>query len=122
MAQKHRPVRGEHKYQQRIGSTEEHEERPGRSLITTNHDVIRQWAEKRDARPATVPGTEHEGRPGVLRFDFPGYGGAELEEISWEEWFTTFDERKLNFIYQEHTKDGKESNFFRLENPNREDA
>nr|WP_055502648.1 hypothetical protein [Nonomuraea pusilla] len=122
MAQEKRPVQGEHKYEQEITSTEEHEERPGRSLVTTDHDVIRWWAEERDARPATVPGTEHEGRPGVLRFDFPGYGGGDLQEISWEDWFRTFDERKLNFIYQEHKKDGQQSNFFRLENPEREDA
>ncbi|MFI7445142.1 hypothetical protein [Nonomuraea indica] len=122
MADKHHPVQGEHKYEQEIGSAEEHEERPGRSLITTDHEVIRQWAEKRGGRPATAPGSEHEGRPGVLRFDFPGYGGADLEEISWDDWFATFDARKLNFIYQEHTKDGKDSNFFRLENPNRKDT
>ncbi|MGN9842137.1 hypothetical protein ACTMTI_28820 [Nonomuraea sp. H19] len=122
MSQKYRPVQGEHKYEQEITSPGEHEDRPGRSLITTNHDVIRQWAEERGARPSKVPGTEHEGRPGVLRFDFPGYGGAELEEISWEEWLRTFDERQLNFIYQEHKKDGAQSNFFRLESPFREDA
>jgi hypothetical protein len=122
MAQQHRPVRGEHKYEQVVTSVEEHEERPGRSLITTDHEVIRHWADERDAHPAKVPGTEHEGRPGVLRFDFPGYGGGDLEEISWDDWFTTFDERELNFIFQEHKKDGSQSNFFRLENPDREDA
>ncbi|MFF4776728.1 hypothetical protein ACFY05_28095 [Microtetraspora fusca] len=122
MAEQNRPVRGEHKYEQEISSVDEHEEREGRSLITTNHDVIKRWAEERNARPATVPGTEHEGRPGVLRFDFPGYGGGDLQEISWDEWFTTFDVRELNFIYQEHRKDGSQSNFFRLESPHREDA
>ncbi|WP_084464779.1 hypothetical protein [Microtetraspora fusca] len=122
MAEQNRPVRGEHKYEQEISSVDEHEEREGRSLITTNHDVIKRWAEERNARPATVPGTEHEGRPGVLRFDFPGYGGGDLQEISWDEWFTTFDVRELNFIYQEHRKDGSQSNFFRLESPHRGDA
>jgi hypothetical protein len=122
MSQQNRPVQGEHKYEQHITSTGEHEERPGRSLITTDHDVIQKWAEERDATPATVSGTEHDGRAGVLRFDFPGYGGADLQEISWDDWFKTFDERNLNFIYQEHKKDGKPSNFFRLENPDREDA
>jgi hypothetical protein len=105
-----------------IGSTREREDYPGQSLITTDHEVIRRWAEARRARPATVPGTEHGGRPGVLQFDFPGYGGERLESIDWEDWFRSFDQRKLRFIYQEHVKDGKESNFFRLENPAREDA
>lgn len=110
------------RYSQHIRSTDEHEERPGRSLLTRDHEVIKQWAESRKAKPATVPGSRHQGHVGVLRFDFPGYGGGDLEHISWEEWFKAFDERDLNFIYQEHKADGKESNFFRLENPNREDG
>lgn len=83
--------------------------------------MIRQWAEARGGRPATVEGTEHEGRPGVLRFDF-GEPTDRLREISWEEWFDTFDSRRLNFLYQEERKDGRQSTFFRLENPDREDA
>ncbi|MBV2362310.1 hypothetical protein ACFPZ0_06435 [Streptomonospora nanhaiensis] len=112
-----RPVEGEHRYQQQIDSPDQHEERPGKSLVTTNHDVIRQWAEERDARPATVPGSEYDGRPGRLLFDFPGYSGEKLRHIDWDEWFEAFDERGLNFIYQEHKKDGQPSNFFQLENP-----
>ncbi len=117
-----RPVEGDHKYEQQVSSPDEHEERPGRSLVTTDHEVIRRWAEARGAKPATVPGTEHGDHLGVLRFDFPGYGGQDLREVSWEEWFATFDERRLNFIYQEHRTGGSESNFFRLDNPDREDA
>jgi len=105
------------KYSQRIESLDEHEERPGRSLVTRNHDVIRRWADQRGAVPSTVPDSEHDGHLGVLRLDFPGYGGDGLEEVSWDEWFGTFDERGLNFIFQEHTSDGSDSNFFRLENP-----
>jgi len=58
----------------------------------------------------------------VLRIDFPGYGGGNLRKISWDEWFGTFDQRRLNFIYQEQRTDGTPSNFFRLESPDREDA
>ncbi|MBB4912733.1 hypothetical protein [Actinophytocola algeriensis] len=72
--------------------------------------------------PATVEGTEHGDHPGVLRFDFPGYGGDKLRQVDWDEWFATFDQRRLNFIYQEERSDGSPSNFFRLENPDREDA
>src|SRR5207248_994635 len=31
----------------------------GETLTTNDHDTIRRWAEERDAKPATVPGTEH---------------------------------------------------------------
>ena len=111
------------KYAQKIDGTDEHEERPGKTLVTRDHDVIRQWAEARGGKPATIEGTEHDGHAGVLRFDFPGGDrGGRLKHISWDEWFKTFDERGLNFLYQEHKADGSESNFFRLKNPNREDA
>ncbi|MGX5716900.1 Rho termination factor N-terminal domain-containing protein [Arthrobacter sp. MAHUQ-56] len=109
------------KYSQEITSTEEEPEREGRSLATTHHEVIRQWAEERGGVPATVDGTEHGDHLGVLRIDFRDKD-ANLREVSWEEWFKTFDDRRLNFIYQEQRTDGSQSNFFRLENPEREDA
>ncbi|GGR65586.1 hypothetical protein GCM10010169_06170 [Micromonospora fulviviridis] len=111
------------KYAQEVTSVDDEPERPGRSLVTTDHDVIRRWAEARKGVPTTVDGTEHDGHAGVLRFDFPSNGREQrLREISWEEWFRAFDERRLNFIYQEERSDGKQSNFFRLESPDREDG
>jgi hypothetical protein len=108
---------------QAITSTADRPERPGRSLVTTNHDVIRRWAQERGAKPATIAGTEREGRAGVLTFNMPGYReSSRIREITWDEWFRTFDERKLNLIYQEQLRDGRPSNFFRTESPDREDA
>jgi hypothetical protein len=109
------------KYSQEITSTDDEPERAGRSLATTNHEVIRRWAEGRNAVPATVEGTEHGDHLGVLRFDFGG-DSERLRRVSWDEWFKTFDDRRLNFLYQEERKDGTTSNFFRLESPDREDA
>lgn len=106
------------RYSQEIKSTGERPERNGRSLVTTDHEVIRQWAKARKAVPSTVVGTEHNGHLGVLRLDFPGYsGGDRLTEVSWSEWFEAFDKRRLNFIYQQRLANGKRSNFFQLENP-----
>ncbi|MEA2514636.1 MAG: hypothetical protein QOJ59_4123 [Thermomicrobiales bacterium] len=109
-----------------INSVDEHEDRPGQTLATRNHDVVRRWAEERGAVPATVPGTEHGDRAGVLRFIFSGQGDGEdpfrLEPISWEEWFKTFDERQLVLVFQEHKADGSQSNFFRFDGPDRQDA
>jgi hypothetical protein len=107
---------------QPVSSLDE-QERAGRSLVTTNHDVIRQWAESRQARPATVGERESE-RPRVLRFLFDPVDedSSRLVEISWDMWFEAFDQRALNFLFQEHRTDGRDSNFFRLENPEREDA
>ncbi|MGY1771311.1 Rho termination factor N-terminal domain-containing protein [Blastococcus sp. SYSU D00813] len=109
------------KYSQEVTSPDDDPERPGRSLATTSHEVIRQWAEERGGEPATVPGTEHGDHLGVLRLDFGG-DDDDLRKVSWDEWFATFDARELNFIYQEERKDGNQSTFFRLESPNREDG
>src|SRR5215217_7171061 len=88
------------KYSQEVTSPEDEPEREGRSLATTHHEVIKQWAEDRGGTPATVDGTEHGDHLGVLRFDFGG-DNENLRQVSWEEWFETFDARRLNFIYQE---------------------
>jgi hypothetical protein len=111
------------KYAQPIRSIAEKPERLGRSLVTTSHDVIRRWAQARNAKPATIAGTEREGRAGVLTFNFPGWReGGRLRQITWDEWFKTFDLRRLNFLYQEQKSDGKQSNFFKPESPDREDG
>ncbi|WP_229688446.1 hypothetical protein [Micromonospora yangpuensis] len=108
---------------QRIGSPADQPERPGRSLVTTNHEVIRRWARARSAKPATIAGTERAGRPGVLTFNFPGYReSSRIREITWDEWFRTFDSRRLNLIFQEQLRDGRQSNFFRTESPQRSDG
>ncbi|NLU77190.1 hypothetical protein HCA58_02030 [Micromonospora sp. HNM0581] len=108
---------------QLISSLQDRPERLGRSLVTTSHDVIRRWARERGAKPATVSGTERAGRIGVLTFNMPGYReSSRIREITWDEWFHTFDLRKLNLIYQEQMRDGRQSNFFRTESPDREDG
>ncbi len=87
----------------------------GSSDTTTDHEVIRKWAEARGGRPVTVRGTGDDEEVGVLRIDFPGgSGGDRFEEISWEEWFEKFDEKNLAFLYQEQKASGEESTFFKL--------
>ncbi|RZT81315.1 hypothetical protein EV382_4591 [Micromonospora violae] len=106
-----------------ISSITDRPERPGRSLITANHEVIRRWARERGAKPATIAGTERDGRAGVLTFHIPGYReSSRIREITWDEWFHTFDLRRLNLIYQEQLRDGRQSSFFRTESPDREDG
>jgi hypothetical protein len=105
-----------------IHSMDEHAERPGQTLATRSHEVIQSWAEERGGRPATVPDTEHQGRPGVLRMVFTKEGSDRLQVIDWDDWFRPFDERDLVFVYQERKKDGSQSTFFRLDNPEREDG
>lgn len=85
------------------------------SQVTTDPKKIKKWVEERGGRPAHVKGTGGKDDAGLLRIDFPGYSGENsLEEISWEEFFEKFEEKDLAFLYQDKTKDGEESRFFKL--------
>jgi hypothetical protein len=68
---------------------------------TTNHETIRKWVEKHDGHPAMVP-TGKSG--GVLRIDFDEPGGnddAQLQRISWDEFFRIFDDSDIAFLHGE---------------------
>lgn len=83
--------------------------------VTTDQNEIRTWVEERGGSPARVKGTESKNSAGLLRIDYPGFSGEDtLEKITWEEFFTAFEENNLAFLYQEETKDGKESRFSKL--------
>src|SRR4051812_39125558 len=78
--------------------------------VTINHEEIRRWVEERGGRPACVKGTER-GDSCLLRIDYPGFSGEDtLEPMDWDEFFDTFDENNLAFLYQE-SKNGKPSRF-----------
>jgi hypothetical protein len=82
---------------------------------TTDHDEIRRWVEEHDGKPASVRGTEGGDTAGVLRIDFSGGAGTDdLEHISWEDWFTKFDDENLAFLYQQQKASGEDSTFFKL--------
>ena len=85
------------------------------SKTTTDHNEIKRWVEERGGRPTVVKATEGKRTGGVLRIDYPGFSGEDtLEEISWEEFFETFEEANLAFLYQDETKDGQQSRFSKL--------
>jgi hypothetical protein len=76
------------------------------SHTTTDHDIIRRWADDRHGRPAKVKATEENGHAGILRIDFAPKDEG-LDTIGWDEFFRKFDESELAFLYQDRTKDGK---------------
>ena len=81
------------------------------SQTTTDHDEIREWVEDRDGQPAYVESTEN-GDGGMLRIDFPDQEDDEnLDDISWDEFFETFEDNDLAFLYQDETDDGDTSYF-----------
>jgi hypothetical protein len=83
--------------------------------VTINHEEIKQWVEERGGHPARVKGTNKGNGGGLLRIDYPGFSGEDtLETITWDEFFEAFEEANLALLYQEETKDGKESRFSKL--------
>ena len=67
--------------------------------------VIRRWAERRHAEPATGEATESGPSTLVvndhgtgIRFNFPGAG--RFRPIAWDEWFRNFDDYGLVFVYE----------------------
>lgn len=80
---------------------------------TTNHDEIRRWVEERGGQPSTVKGTAKGGEEaGLLRIAFTD--DDSLEAISWDEFFTKFEQSRLAFLYQEKTQSGEISRFFKF--------
>ena len=87
--------------------------RPAHSwnMATRDHDVIRAWAARHRAEPATGEATPsgpattiHVNDGGVgIRFNFPGVG--RFRPISWSEWMEHFDRHRLTFVYQEEVAD-----------------
>lgn len=81
-----------------------------RALITIDHDLIRHWAARHSAEPATgeatVSGpatvTVNDGGAGV-RFNFPG--AALFRPITWDEWFENFESHHLAFAVDEEVQD-----------------
>jgi hypothetical protein len=78
---------------------------------TTDRETIRRWVEERGGKPAHVKRTATADSVGVLRIDYPGFSGEDtLEEIGWDEWFRSFEENDLAFLYQ----DERDSRFSKL--------
>ncbi len=101
-------------------------DRSGQALATRSPEVIRDWSERRKATPVAAT-RGPEGKPRTLRLDFGDTGvrdgrGRLRESISWDDWLRVFQDRKLVFLYQERSRDGSDSSFFRLDSPTREEG
>ena len=91
-----------------------------RTFVTTDHEIIRRWATRRQAEPATGESTPSgpstvlsvkDGGTG-LRFNFPG--AATFRPIGWVEWFDLFDSQDLVFAFDEAVESGTPTAQYRL--------
>ena len=77
----------------------------GGVLATQDHQLIREWAARHDAEPATGEAT-HSGPATVdvqdggagIRFNFPA--ASRFRTITWDEWFRNFTQHDLVFVYE----------------------
>jgi len=84
---------------------------PGAIIATDDEALIREWASRHAAEPATGEATPSgpatvivkDGGAGV-RFNFPGL--ARFRAIGWEEWFDNFHTHELLFVYQRDDPSG----------------
>lgn len=84
---------------------------------TTDHDVIRRWADDRHATPVIIEGPSGDDRVGELTLDFD-FGNAleDLRQLTWDEWLAAFDERGLRFRFSDAPRaDGSVSYEYHLE-------
>jgi hypothetical protein len=88
-------------------------------VATQDHELIRQWALRRRAEPATGEATEsgpatttvNDDGTGI-RFNFPGVG--RFRPIEWDEWFRNFDAYSLVFVYERDVPNRSLSSRYRM--------
>jgi hypothetical protein len=88
-----------------IDITDEDRHRDVRVVATRDHELVRRWAQRHSAEPATGEATP-SGPPTVdvhdegtgLRFNFPGV--QRFRPIAWDEWLSSFERDSLVFVYE----------------------
>jgi len=82
----------------------ENNEDPQEVRETTDHDFLKRWVEERGGKPARVKSLREDDRAkksgGLLRIDFSG-DQKNLEPLSWDDFFITFDFNDFVFIYED---------------------
>ena len=77
----------------------------GTVVATRDHALIREWATRYSAEPATGEATptgeatlDVQDGGARIRFNFPA--AAQFRPISWDEWLSAFDRDRLVFVYE----------------------
>ena len=88
-------------------------------VATQDPELIRRWAHRRGAEPATGEASRsgpaivdvRDGDAGI-RFNFPAAG--RYRPITWDEWLDHFSRHELIFVYERDEPDGTPSARYRL--------
>lgn len=95
------------------------EQQSGDVMATDDHELIRRWAARHSAEPATGEATRsgpatrnvQDGGTGI-RFNFPGAGA--FRPITWDEWLQHFTQHDLLFVYEDDVPGRPPNNRYRL--------
>ena len=95
------------------------EQESGDVIATDDHELIRQWAARHSAEPATGEATRsgpatrnvQDGGAGI-RFNFPGAGA--FRPITWDEWLQHFTQHDLLFVYEDDVPGRPPNNRYRM--------
>src|SRR5438105_14867243 len=88
----------------------DNEDRKGEvgTAAARDHALIRGWARRHQAEPATGEQTASGGASAAIndgdagiRFNFPAAG--RFRPITWDEWFGNFETHELVFVYERGT-------------------
>jgi hypothetical protein len=95
------------------------EQQAGAVLATDDHELIREWAVRHSAEPATGEATasgpatiDVRDEGGGIRFNFPA--AARFRPITWDEWFQNFTRYDLMFVYESDVPERTPSARYRL--------
>ena len=91
----------------------------GAIIATDDPALIREWADRHNAEPATGEATPsgpatvdvHDNGAGI-RFSFPA--ASRFRPISWEEWFANLHQHELLFVYERDAPGTTSSGRYRL--------
>jgi hypothetical protein len=109
----------EHPPIERVDIATERQHQAGAILATEDPALIRQWAARNSAEPATGeasasgPATVNvqDGDAGI-RFNFPA--ASRFRPITWDEWFRNFHDYNLVFVYEGEAPGSTSSARYRL--------
>ena len=96
----------------RVDATTASSQPAGTIVATDDEQLIRDWARRQSAEPATGEATDSgpatvivkDGDAGI-RFNFPS--AARFRPIGWDEWFRNFHAFRLLFVYELEDSSGR---------------